>query len=101
MISSSTPNNLSSPEALRLIREVAQDSNKIIVSRHAFERQGQRRITMRQIEQCLLKGTIVEGPFVNSKGNWQVSMYRHGAGEEVTCVVAIDWPNRLIVVTAF
>jgi len=101
MTSDSSPNNLSSPEALQLIRQVAQDSKNIIVSRHALDRQKQRKITMRQIEQCLLRGTIIEGPFVNDKGNWQVSMHRHGAGEKVTCVVAIDWPKRLIIVTAF
>lgn len=46
-------------------------------------------------------GTITEGPFLNSHGNWQVSLFRHAAGEELTCAMAIDWPNRLIVITAY
>jgi hypothetical protein len=27
---------------------------------------------------------------LNMLGNWQVNLYRHAAGEEITCVVAID-----------
>jgi len=38
---------------------------------------------------------------MNDKGNWQVTMCHYSAGEEVTAVVAIDWPNKLIVITTF
>jgi hypothetical protein len=30
-----------------------------------------------------------------------MNFYRHAAGEEMTCVVEIDWPARLLVVTVF
>lgn len=53
------------------------------------------------MELCILKGSIVEGPFLNQFGNWQVTIERRAAGEEVTCVVAIDWPNQLIVITSY
>jgi hypothetical protein len=43
----------------------------------------------------------VEGPFRNAKGHWQASLFRHAAGEEITCVVAIEWAERLVVVTVF
>src|ERR1700722_17963914 len=89
------------PTALRMIRELATDSGRIVVIGHGRKRQRERRITRLQIEACLQKGAIIEGPFMNQRGNWQVSMYRHAAGEEVTCVVAIEWAERLLVITAF
>jgi hypothetical protein len=46
-------------------------------------------------------GTIAEGPFLNPHGNWQMNLYRHASGEELTCVVAIDWPRKLLVINAF
>jgi hypothetical protein len=60
-----------------------------------------RRITRRQIELCLQKGTIVEGPSMNAHGNWQVNVLRHAAGEELTCTVAIEWATQLLVITVF
>ena len=95
------PLELTPHAALQLIRDVASDTNNIVVISHGRLRQKQRKISRRQIELCVQKGTIVEGPFRNSHGNWQVTLFRHAAGEELSCVVAIDWPARLIVVTAF
>jgi len=31
-----------------------------------------------------------------------MNLYRHAAGEEITCVLAIDWcSNKLLVINAF
>ncbi|UPT97270.1 DUF4258 domain-containing protein [Bradyrhizobium barranii subsp. apii] len=95
------PDRLNDADALKLIRMLAADSNNIVVIKHAKQRGAQRSITRPQIERCIQKGTITEGPFVNSHGNWQVNLSRFTAGEQITCVVAIDWPQRLIVVTTF
>lgn len=95
------PRHLSAGAALRIVRDIASDTGNIVVVTHARKRQVERRITRRQIELCVQKGSITEGPFMNAHGNWQVTVFRHAAGEELTCVVAIDWPSRLIVVTAY
>jgi hypothetical protein len=95
------PDRLNDADALKLIRVLAADSNNIVVIKHAQKRKAQRNITRPQIERCIQKGTITEGPYVNAKGNWQVNLSRFTAGEQITCVVAIDWPARLIVVTTF
>ena len=92
---------LSAHRALKMIREIAAESGNIVVIRHAKDRRRQRKISRSQIEACVRKGTIQEGPFMNSHGNWQVSMFRHAAGQELTCVVAIDWPSKVIVITTF
>ena len=95
------PATLSPRAALDLIRKLARDSNNVVLVTHAVHRSKTRLFTRRQIELCVQKGSITEGPFVNVKGNWQVSLFRHAAGEEMTCVVAIDWPSGLIIVTVF
>lgn len=95
------PDRLNDADALKLIRMLAADSGNIVVIGHAQKRKAQRNITRPQIERCIQKGTISEGPFVNAHGNWQVNLSRFTAGEQITCVVAIDWPARLIVVTTF
>lgn len=95
------PLELTAHQALRLIREMATDTNNIVLISHAKMAGKARRITRRQIELCIQKGLITEGPFVNMHGNWQVNLERRSAGEEITCVVAIEWSKRLIVVTTF
>lgn len=95
------PLELTPHHALKVIRELAADTRNIVVIGHAKKRRKQRSITHRQIELCVQKGTIIEGPFLNQHGNWQVNLYRHAAGEELTCTVAIEWATRVIVVTTF
>jgi len=34
-------------------------------------------------------------------GNWQVNLTGRAAGNEITCVVAIEWAGRVIVITVF
>lgn len=87
--------------AIKMIRELSADTANIVIIPHGKKRARQRQITHRQIELCVQKGTIQEGPFRNQHGHWQVTMYRHAAGEEVSCVVAIEWATRLLVITTF
>ena len=95
------PSRLSAAEALTVIREIAVDSGRIVLIPHAKKRSAQRSISRRQVERCCQKGTITEGPYPNAKGRWRATLYRHAAGEEVKCVVAIQSAIRLIVITAF
>lgn len=92
---------MSPARARQMIHELAADSDRIVIIHHAETRGRQRLITRRQMELCVQKGVIIEGPFLNDHGNWQVTVQRRAAGEEVTCVVAIDWPSQLIVITAY
>ena len=73
------PARLSPRAALDLIRKLARDFNNIVLVAHAVHRSKTRLFTRRQIELCVQKGSIIEGPFVNAKGNWQVSLFRHAS----------------------
>lgn len=93
------PDSMTPSDALRHVQDISRDSNNIVIVQHAKSRMRQRKVSRRQVELCVQKGTICEGPFLNARGNWQVNLFRHAAGAEVTCVVAFDWPSRLIIVT--
>ncbi|MFS8037710.1 DUF4258 domain-containing protein [Xanthobacter sp. AM11] len=95
------PLTLTPHAALRMIREIAENTANIVVLDHAKKQCNRRGISRRQIEMCVQRGTIQEGPFLNSHGQWQVTLFRHAAGDELCCPVAIDWPNKVLVITAF
>jgi hypothetical protein len=95
------PLELTAPAAVRMVQDLAGDSNRIVILGHCVQRMKKRRVTRRQVELCLQRGTLTEGPFKNAHGNWQVNMYRHAAGEELTCAVAIEWAERVLVITVF
>jgi hypothetical protein len=95
------PADLSRADALKIIRTIAADTGNIVTIPYGRKKTAIRKITRRQIELCVQKGTPTEGPFLNSHGNWQMNLYRHAAGEEMTCVVAIDWATRVLVINAF
>jgi len=95
------PAQLNEHNALKLVRDIAADTNNIVIISHAKKRRKQRRISRRQIESCIQKGVITEGPFVNQHGHWQLNLSRRAAGEEITCVVAIELAKRLLVITTF
>jgi hypothetical protein len=80
---------------------LAADSDNIVVIPHARKRRVQRRITRPQIERCVQKGSITEGPFINQKGHWQMNLSRFTAGEQITCTVAIEWATKILVITTF
>lgn len=95
------PSKLNDADALKLVRMIAVDSSNIVVIRHAQKRKKQRNITRPQIERCVQKGTITEGPFINLKGHWQMNLSRFTAGEQITCTIAIDWATKILVITTF
>ncbi len=95
------PEKLSAHDARQIIQAMAQDSKKVFVVAHARKRSDARGISQRQIMNCLRKGRVTEGPFLNIHGNWQVNVSRLAAGEKLTCTVAIEWQRQLVVVTVY
>jgi len=93
------PAKLSRSDAIKLVRELAADSANVGLTHHCRERMQERDITLRQILNCLQKGTVTEGPAIDKYGNWKMDIYR--AGDDLTCAVAIEWSSHLIVITVF
>lgn len=96
--------NLSIPSALRILREVAADSSRVFFTHHAKQRMRERKISRSQVDRCLAKGSITEGPARDAKGNWKITLEIFTAGESVSVAVAIDYDsngNFIVVVTVF
>src|SRR5689334_22630119 len=87
--------------AQKLIREIAADSSRVVLVGHGKRRGRQRAINFAQVVECLRKGTVVEGPYQIADGSWRCNVFRHMAGEEMTCVVEFDLPTGLLVITVF
>ncbi|MDK9720906.1 MAG: DUF4258 domain-containing protein [Rhodospirillales bacterium] len=90
---------MSRAQALKLIREAADDTGRIILTRHAEQRMRQRRITMSQVVACLRKGVITEGPALDIKGGWACRIEGVVAGDHVKVALAIDPVAKVIIIT--
>jgi hypothetical protein len=97
----SLPRKLTANDAVRTIRKISADSNNIVVVRHGRLRAAQRKFSRTEIERCLRRGLVSEGPFMNAHGNWQVTLTSCSAGRDINCVVAIHWAVRVFVITVF
>jgi hypothetical protein len=101
LLSGPQPADLSPADATKVVRALATSTANIVLLEHAKRRTKERKITRRQIELCVQRGAIAEGPFLNPRGHWQLNMQRHAAGEQITVVIAIEWAIRLLVISAF
>jgi hypothetical protein len=59
----------------------------------------ERAITLPDILEVLRRGSVTEGPFLNTHRNWQATMTRFAAGQEIQVAVVID--DGVIVITAY
>lgn len=99
MLENVIPLKMSAPLALKIIREIAQDTSRIVIIEHAKKRMLQRHITQDQIYKCLRTGNLTEGPAKMPRGGWRCTMRRILAGDEVTVVAEFDSRDRVLVVT--
>ncbi|MBV5264485.1 DUF4258 domain-containing protein [Pinisolibacter aquiterrae] len=96
------PDDLDAHEARRIVRDLATNSARVSVLPHAQKRKRQRRISFEDILRVLRGGTVTEGPYIAPKsGWWRFNVTGRSAGDEVTCVVEIEWKTKLLVVTVF
>lgn len=95
---------LTPPLALRIIKEIAQDSAKVSFTDHAMKRMRARHITTSQVLRCLKHGSIAEGPARGTTGNWEFRMEVFSAGEPIAVAGALDNDgkgNYVIVITTY
>lgn len=93
------PDKLSRHEFQAIVRACAA-AGKVGFSRHARLGHPERYITPTMVMRCLEKGTVDCDPYLQY-GDWKAEIFRHGAGEALTVVVALEWARRALIVTAF
>ena len=87
--------------ALKVLREIAEDSARVIFTKHANLRMRQRKVSPVQVIACLQRGTIGESVTLDMHGNWKLAVSHRIAGRDLSVAAAIDLPNRAIIITVF
>ena len=75
---------------LKKLRATVKDSHRAVLTKHAKQRMGQRRINQRQIMECLRKGRINEPAHLTIQGDWKATLEHQYAGDVVRVAVAIE-----------
>jgi len=96
-----TPSRLSKPEAAAVIKEIAQDADRIVPVGHGRRRMRERDFTITQVVRVVRAGYIDGDPWLDEHGNWRVDMRGRSAGEEITVGLAIEWRTKLLIITVF
>jgi len=87
--------------ALKVLREIAQDSARVIFTHHALQRMRKRKVSPLQVLACLQHGIASESVALDMRGNWKLTVTNRIAGNDLDVAVAIDVPNRAIIITVF
>jgi hypothetical protein len=95
------PLRMNDATALKVLREIAEDSARVIFTKHANQRMRQRKVSPVQVIACLQRGTISEPVALDMHGNWKLTVSHRVAGKDLNVAVAIDVPSRAIVITVF
>lgn len=100
-----TPYRLNDANALKLLREVAADSARVVLLPHARQRMKQRQVTLPQVLEVLRKGRLTEPAALDIHGNWKVTVKALTCGQSVTVAGAIEMQEepgkRVLVITLF
>lgn len=95
------PLRMNDATALKLLRDIASDSSRVIFTHHALQRMQQRKVSTTQVLACLQRGIVAEPVALDLHGNWKLTVTHRAAGAELDVAVAIDVPRRAIVITVF
>jgi hypothetical protein len=88
--------------ARKLIRERASSSAGVLFVEHALEQMCLRDVDVPQVQRCLLRGEITEGPYVpiaSRTGNWRCNVEATVSGDRFRVVVEMpeDAPAVLVI----
>ena len=94
---------LRSDEAEKLIREWSQDTDRVVITDHAFERSDERSaieiVDTPTIYRILQTGQVFGDPTKNEKGHWQATMMaRMPGGREACAITVIVREDRTLIV---
>lgn len=78
--------------ARKLIRERASSSAGVLFVDHAWEQMRHRGVAVLQVQRCLMRGEITEGPYLpiaSRTGNWRCNVEANVSGDSLRVVVEI------------
>lgn len=84
------PLKLSDPAFLKRVRDLSADSTRVVLTTHAKMRMRERKITFREVLECLRKGVICEPAHLNQEGDWKATLRHQSGGESVQVAVALE-----------
>lgn len=97
--------DLTIAKAEKFVRELSEDSSKVFFSSHSKKRMRERKISTTQVFRCLQAGRLVDNPFRETNGSWNVKLSVMSAGALIRAVAALDYEpetgNYIIIVTVF
>jgi hypothetical protein len=94
------PLPLTRHSAIKLLREAARQSGRIVFLDHAVKRMRERRITRSQVARVLATGSLTEGPVQDPRGRWSARVEGRAEGRPLGVAVGFEAPG-VVVITAF
>jgi hypothetical protein len=87
-------------EAEDIIRELVA-KGKFSLTKHCSERMLERGITIQQVITCLLKGKVVDDPYltIEKGGGYMATVERTVAGDNLRIIVCMKFDQRIMVIT--
>ncbi len=86
----------------RKIAEIALDSSKVIVLKHAKQRMCKRHIVLTQVLQVLRKGSVIEHAHQDIHGRWKCTLQMVVSGDLVKVAASLgenEFKEKVIVIT--
>ncbi len=84
------PLPLNDANFLQKLRAIAADSSRIVLLKHAKDRMRERKVSFRQVLECLRHGRIAEKAHISIQGDWKATLEHQCAGEVIKVAVAIE-----------
>ena len=94
------PRRLRCDEAEKIVQELAERSENVILTDHAKERMGERDILVRDMHRILKTGYVTEDPEQKETGEWTCKITKQLRGNrEAGVVTLIQSRGKLLVLT--
>ena len=87
-----------------LIKQIAKDSSRVVMTVHCNARMVERGVTLAQVLRCLIRGMEKDVEFDNSTGCFKVTLEHRTAGVRLSVVAALEKDEKgglVVAVTAF
>lgn len=74
---------------LKRLRAATEDTRRVQLTSHARQRMRSRRLSFRQVLECLRSGRIDEHASLTVRGDWKATLVHQCAGDAVRVAVAL------------